>query len=294
MPTNDAHQAPPQLEVAEFGPPWIEPPLTHPGAQGAEQPPPRGLADETHPSEDGLPMAWDQFQCRAMVDCEYPLRHHFVQRMDVLVAIDLRVYYSEGPPPKDVVPNLFVAVGVPSYVREIYRIAEEGKAPDWVLEVASKPTYRRNVGEKKDLYEALGVGEYFVYDPQGGMHDPRLQGWVLRGGRYKELVDLQRPRAHRALRSKVLGLELWFDGGALRLWDPSKWHYLWTIDEVTECADALRARREELARADNERARFNREKARADEAEAQLEVEVRARRALEARIAALESKFKDN
>ena len=229
-------------------------------------------------------MAWDQFQCRAMVDCEYPLRHHFVQRMDVLVAIDLRVYYSEGPPPKDVVPNLFVAVGVPSYVREIYRIAEEGKAPDWVLEVASKPTYRRNVGAKKDLYEALGVSEYFVYDPQGGMHDPRLQGWVLRGGRYKELADLQRPRAHRALRSKVLGLELWFDGGALRLWDPSKWHYLWTIDEVTERADAFRARREAEARAEDE-------KARADEAEAKLEVEARARREAEARLAALEAKF---
>lgn len=271
MPTNDAHQAPPQLEVAEFGPPWIEPPLTHPGSQGAVQPPPRGLADETHPSEDGLPMAWDQFQCRAMVDCEYPLRHHFVQRMDVLVAIDLRVYYSEGPPPKDVVPNLFVAVGVPSYVREIYRIAEEGKAPDWVLEVASKPTYRRNVGEKKDLYEALGVGEYFVYDPQGGMHDPRLQGWVLRGGRYKELADLQRPGAHRALRSKALGLELWFDGRALRLWNPATRHYLRTIAESRQ-------------RADKEEARARREKARADEAEA------RTRRAVEARLAALQSK----
>ena len=85
----------------------------------------------------------------------------------------------------------------------------------------------------------------------------------------------------------MLGLELWFDGLALQLWNPVTWHYLWTIDEMVERADAARARRRAPERA-------NEEKARADEAEAQLEVEARARRAPKASIAALESKFKDN
>ena len=236
-------------------------------------------------------MASSQKQGRTMVECDYPLRQYFIGRTDVLVALDVRMFYSEGPPPRDVAPDLFVVFGVPSYMREVYRIAEEGKAPDWVLEVASKSTYKKDVGAKKDLYEALGVGEYFVYDPQGGLHDPRLRGWVLRAGRYEELADLQRPGVCRALWSAALGLELRFDGCLLRLWNPTTGRYLRTIAESEQRGDKEKARADkEKARAEKAEARATNAEGRADEAEAKLEVEARARRAVEARLAALQSK----
>ncbi len=121
---------------------------------------------------------------------------------------------------------------MPSYPRDIYRIAEEGKPPDWVIEVASPSTFNYDVEGKKDLYEAMGVGEYWVYDPQGWMHDPRLQGWVLEPGGYTELVDLERPGLAVTLLSEVLGLEVHFDGADLRMWDPAKQSYLLTLDEL--------------------------------------------------------------
>lgn len=131
---------------------------------------------------------------------------------------------------------------MPSYPRDIYRIAEEGKPPDWVIEVASPSTFKYDVEGKKDLYEAMGVGEYWVYDPQGWMHNPRLQGWVLEPGGYRELVDMERPGLVVTLSSEVLGLEFHFDGVDLRMWDPAKQSYLLTLDELGAEVAATKAR----------------------------------------------------
>ena len=44
--------------------------------------------------------------------------------------------------------------------------------PDWVAEVLSPGTARKDLREKKALFERSGVGEYVVFDP--------VQGWVQR------------------------------------------------------------------------------------------------------------------
>lgn len=177
-----------------------------------------------------------------MVDIEPHLRYRYSKREDVYVGINQLIYYSEGVKPKRVAVDIFVSFDVPSYPRDIYRIAEEGKPPDWVIEVASPSTFKYDVEGKKDLYEAMGVGEYWVYDPQGWMHDPRLQGWVLEPGGYRELVDMARPGLAVALRSEVLGLEFHFDGVDLRMWDPAKQSYLLTLDELGAEIAATKAR----------------------------------------------------
>ena len=264
-----------------------------------------------------------------MVDAEYVLRFRYSPRKDVFVGIDLLVYYTEGPKPKSVAPDVFVSFDVPSYPREIYRISEEGKPPDWVLEIASPTTYQKDVGDKKKLYESMGVGEYFVYDPQGGMHDPRLQGWVLQPGGYAELADLGRPGVPVALWSEVLGLELHFDGTDLRLWDRSTASYLRRIDESERRGDIAEAKREvaeqragdaerradgerrradteaqarqvaeqragdERRRADDERRRADTEAQARQVAEQRAEIEAQARRALEARLAAFEERLQN-
>ena len=236
----------------------------------------RGQEDARHPAEDGQPMASDVFEAREMVDSESVLRHRFKPRDDVYVGIDQLVYYTEGEDPKSVAPDVFVSFDVPSYMRDIYRIAEEGKPPDWVIEIASRATYTKDVDEKKDLYEAMGVGEYWVYDPKGDMHDPRLRAWVLGPSGYEELADLKRPGLEVALWSEALGLELHFDGTDLRMWDPAKQSYLRKLDESEEMVETLEAKVETA-------------RAKAKAAEAERDAEKRARLAVEAELRRLRS-----
>ena len=100
-------------------------------------------------------MAFDSLQARKMVDLEYLLRYRNSKREDVFVGIDLLMYYTEGPFPQRVAPNVFVSFDVPSYPREIYRLAEEGKPPDWIIEVASPPTVQvRSWGQEGPVRRA--------------------------------------------------------------------------------------------------------------------------------------------
>ena len=60
-------------------------------------------------------------------------------------------------------PDLMVAFGVdPEDYRETngYVISEQGKPPDWVLEIASEGTGQNDVGVKREFYQGLGIGEY--------------------------------------------------------------------------------------------------------------------------------------
>ena len=282
VPTKKAHQALPSALGVEPAPPPI--PVPRPKVlEEPRTPRLRGQEDARHPAEDGQPMASNVFEARTMVDSESVLRHRFNPRDDVYVGIDQLVYYTEGEDPKSVAPDVFVSFDVPSYMRDIYRIAEEGKPPDWVIEIASRATYTKDVDEKKDLYEAMGVGEYWVYDPKGDMHDPRLRAWVLGPGGYEELADLKRPGLEVALRSEALGLEFHFDGTDLRMWDPVERAYLPTLDlAIEERDEERRARLAAEAKAETAEAK-------AKAAEAERDAEKRARLAVEAELRRLRS-----
>ena len=99
------------------------------------------------------------------------------------------MYYTQGEPGDSVAPDVFVAFGVKNEDRLWYKVWEQRKAPDFVVEVASDSSALADLRGKKDLYQRLGVREYCVYDPQGGLHWPRLQlfergaGCLPAGGR---------------------------------------------------------------------------------------------------------------
>ena len=57
-----------------------------------------------------------------------------------------------------------------------YVISEQGKPPDFVLEIASRRTGREDVVEKRNDYAALGIPEYWRFDETGGFHGTRLAG----------------------------------------------------------------------------------------------------------------------
>ena len=251
----------PEWAVVEPRPAPLRPVLLPQPVRVPERPPWPWIEVE-YPSEDGEPMATNDWQWDAIVDAGKPLKMHFAAFGDVYVGSDLLIYYDQGNPNSAVAPDVFVAFGVPKQFRKSYRLWQERKVPDFVLEVASDSTVEDDVTEKKDLYEELGVQEYWMYDPQGNLLDPRLQGNGLVGREYEELPTRALASNGLAIRSKVLKLELRLEEGRLRLWDPAGLRYLLTHDE---------------------------EKAAREAAEDRAEAETRKRQALEKRLAELEA-----
>ena len=177
--------------------------------------------DPLYPSSDGLPLAENDWQLWAILDALSTLRARYRDRPDVYVSGDLLIYYEEGNPLKSVVPDVFVVFGAASHKRNVYKLWEEPKAPDFVLEVASKNTWREDLGRKRTLYAELGVREYWLFDPKDEYFDPALQGFVLREGAYRALLG-RMENGTRTIRSHVLGLDLCAEGGELCFRDPAR------------------------------------------------------------------------
>ena len=105
-------------------------------------------------------MAESDDQRAAMIYAIDTLETWFAEREDVYVSGDLLIYYEEGNPGASIAPDVFVVFGAGKGRRLTYRLWEEGKAPDFVLEVASRNTWREDEGTKREVYERLGVREY--------------------------------------------------------------------------------------------------------------------------------------
>ena len=96
-----------------------------------------------------------------------PLEFFFKKRSDVYVGCDMLMYYREGDMNGNVVPDVWVAFGVPKLPeRNNWLLWLEGKGPDFVLEITSETTELEDEGRKKRVYKALGVQEYWQFDPR--------------------------------------------------------------------------------------------------------------------------------
>ena len=168
------------------------------------------------------------------------LATRYVGAPDTFVGTDLLLFYMDAQRKEVVAPDLMVVFGVPAKMRDSYDVRKEGKVPDFVLEVASKGTYRNDLGSKKDKYEWMGVREYCVFDPKGGMHRPRLQLFRLEGGAYERVSGRGDPDGSLAVTSETLGLELRFEDDRLRLWDPAVQEYL--LEHQEEHAGRIKER----------------------------------------------------
>ena len=236
-----------------------------------------------YPSSDGKPLAENDAQHTAILYGIGALRVHFAGRRDVYVSGDLLVYYEEGNPRVSVAPDVFVVFGVEDRMRMSYKVWEEGKGPDFVLEVASPSTWREDVGRKRDIYARLGVGEYWLYDPMGEHLSPVLQGYRLVGGGYERQPLLESLDGRLGLHSEGLGLELWEKGREMRFRDP-----VTGLDLLSHQEEHVARQREATARRATA-ARAEREAAARRSAEVRAEREAAARKAAEARVAELEA-----
>ena len=184
-----------------------------------------------YPVEDGEPME-SGLHRRVSIDTGTMLDLHNAGRPDAYVGGNCFMYPEEGKPKVFVAPDIFVAYGVPKEPpRDVWKVWEEGKAPDFILELTSKSTQDNDEGRKKDLYESLGVTEYWQFDPTGNYLDPVLKGRALGAdGRYREL-ELEERDGGLCCLSEVLGLDLRVEDERLRFFDPKRGEYLQAAEE---------------------------------------------------------------
>ena len=193
------------------------------------------------------PKISDMRQREHLYRIDSALRSHFADRSDVLVSGE--GYLRDDPynPVEQLAPDCVVAFGVdPEAIigRNGYVIAEVGKPPDLVLEVASRSTGRQDYTVKRDGYARYGVREYWRFDETGGrFHDTALAGDTLLDGEY---VPIPIERSSDGViwgHSEVLGLDVCWESGRLRFYDPSVGAYLPDAEELKSELDTERTGR---------------------------------------------------
>ena len=132
-------------------------------------------------------------------------------------------------------PDLLIAFDVDPALNEArhgYLIPEQGKPPDFVLEVASPSTGRRDETVKRDDYARMGVLEYWRFDPSGGrFHRAHLGGDRLVDGEYQPITISRTDDEHFWGHSEALNLDLCWERGELRWFDPVAGVYLPTFSD---------------------------------------------------------------
>lgn len=223
-----------------------------------------------YPSSDGKPMAESDLHRDQMAQAIDAVRTWFADRPDVYVTGNLLVYFEQGNPRRCRAPDLMVVVGVPKGDREVYKVWEEGRFPDFVLEITSKSTRGEDTDEKFRVYrDEWKVKEYVLFDPRQEYLKPSFQGHRLVDGEFQPI-----PIVRGQLRSEVLGLKFERAGVRLVIRDVETGRELLTAGQ-----DAARRAREERELAES----------RAAVLQAELEEAIEVRLATSARAAAAEA-----
>ena len=262
--------------------------------------PPVAFDQDGYPHSDGSAL-FGEHQARTLFNTVVMLWTAHDGQLDAVVAGDMFVYDREGDPQPVAAPDVLVSFGVrvgederTSGVRRkrnSYKFWEEGKPPDFVLEVLSPTTWVVDVGDKRELYANLGIAEYWLFDPfDKYLEDGPLVGLRLRKGFYEPIPALP----DGSIPSAVLGLELRPNGDEVRLRDPKTGRELMAHREAVaayEQAEAARKRAEadcQQAIADCQRERVRRLRA-----ETSRDRERAARQQAEKRLAELQASIRN-
>ena len=235
---------------------------------------------------NGIPKASDALNANGAARAQFPEfpPRYDMQNIDILHEIgyvgslkrhfglrDTTLIYGELPIGTTLsirlglrIPDLIIAFDCDparAIERQGYDITEQGKPPDFVMEIASKTTGRVDYTEKRIDYERYGIPEYWRFDATGGdYHDAALAGDMLVDGRY-ETIDIEWEGAGFCWGySDELGLYVCWDEGKLRWYDPRTGIYLRTFDDEADRADRAEERADRAAdRADRAEERAARE-----------------------------------
>ncbi len=199
-----------------------------------------------YPESDGKPLGETDAHRREIRAIITMLEQFFADQADVYVSGNLMFYYEKGNPSAVVSPDVFVVKGVPKKERRTYKLWEERKPPATIFEITSRSTRLEDKGTKRELFAMLRVREYFLFDPLAEYLKPPLQGFVLKGDEFVQIV----PEPDGALVSQELGLWLLREGSYLRLLDSATGQPLLRPSELDDARRAeAEARRAAEARA---------------------------------------------
>ena len=139
---------------------------------------------------------------------------------------NVHLFYREGEPDY-VAPDVMVFPDLPGdYPAPHYKAWEDG-APALVVEVLSKSTWKDDVGVKKDVYQAMGVREYWIFNPIRSivLAEPALQGYYWRPDGYAAVQptrDWVAGVQTELFPSNVLDTVWGVDDNLLRLFSPQE------------------------------------------------------------------------
>ena len=233
--------------------------------------------EEPEPVEDGM-------QQEPPIDrIGHLLRQRYEDEPYVFISGGVFVSYDVTNGNRRVKPDLFIAFDVDNAgIRENlpnFWIWEIGKAPDFVMEVASPSTAEHDMGWKRELYQRLQIQEYWRFDPTGRqLYGRPIIGERLVNGAYEEYPAEYGADGSLSSRSELLDVVFHYNGDEFDALDPATGM---TIDKRVAAvarADAAEARAivaeaelnlEQTARSQAE-TRAIAERARADAAAAEL------------------------
>ena len=152
------------------------------------------------------------------------LRRHFGASDTTIVMGEVPVARTASQRQGVRIPDLLIAFGVDRagiIGQRGYAIEQQGKPPDFVLEIASETTGRNDYTAKRDDYAGYGIPEYWRFDPSGGQyHGTHLAADRLVEGLYQPFDIVTVDEFYYWGHSEVLGLDVCWENGHLRWYDP--------------------------------------------------------------------------
>ena len=200
-----------------------------------------------YPETDGMPLPDAFEQGREFLHVNTVLNGRYADQPRTVVSGNTFIYYDKGDRRHHISPDCYVAFDVDVGIIERddkYRIWAVGKPPDFALEIASTHTAHNDLVPKRELYAIIGIGEYWRYDPteDSRHYGEPLVGEHLVNGEYQRLPvepDAEgRPRGY----SPTLGLDLVWEDGQLRFYDPATGEWLKSYDEERAAREEAQAR----------------------------------------------------
>ena len=209
---------------------------------------PTDPVDIFYPESDGKPMAETDLHIDEIIRMRHILKAYFAEKPDVYVSGNIMMYYEEGVVHSSVSPDILVSFGIGKKRRRTYKLWEERKPPDFVMEFSSKGTYRDDLEKKVNLYATIGITEYFLYDAERLYLPSSLMAFRLVGGSYVEISQ----QADGGFFSEILNLTIYVQDESFGVYNPTTAEWLQSAEEKAEIAEAEVARlQEELKRLQN-------------------------------------------
>ena len=195
---------------------------------------------ELYPETDGKPMAASDLHRIQLIRTLRVLDTYLAQNPEAYVSGDIMMYDIEGPHRTAVSPDVLVSFGIGKKLRRTYKVWEESKPPDFVMEFSSKSTYRNDLTGKMEHYANMGIPDYFLYDAEASYLPVPMMGFRLMSGDYVEIP----PHADGGVHSSILGLDFHSLAEGLGIYNPVADEWLQTPEEIAEA----RAEQEATAR----------------------------------------------